>query len=223
MMTIVTPDGNEAPHIETFRENHDFMRLHGSRLVDNGYRIIPIAPRTKKPAVYEPVDRWINFRDWNTINASKKDVEHWTKWPGAGIGIICSNVCGVDINILDKDLSQAVAASVMTELGVTSAIRIGRQPKRLLVYRTDAPFSKITMSPIECLCQDQQFVAYGIHPDTGSPYEWEIEGLVDIAASSLPTVTSEQVRRALEKALQLVPEAMRPRRSATNSRSILAR
>jgi hypothetical protein len=72
--------------------------------------------------------------------------------------------------------------------------------------RTEAPFTKITMSPIECLGQGQQFVAYGIHPDTGQPYYWPIESIVDILVNDLPTVTEEQVRRAFQNTLTLFPD-----------------
>ena len=55
----------------------------------------------------------------------------------------------------------------MRTLGQTPAIRIGRAPKRLLVYRAAEPFAGFKYPPIEVLGLGQQFVAYGLHPDTG--------------------------------------------------------
>ena len=46
-------------------------------------------------------------------------------------------------------------------------LRIGKAPKRLLVYRTAAPFKGIKRHPLEVLCLGQQFVAYAVHPETG--------------------------------------------------------
>ena len=56
----------------------------------------------------------------------------------------------------------------------------GGAPKRLLVYRTVAPFKGIKRHPLEVLCLGQQFVAYAIHPATGRPYDWPEESLADL-------------------------------------------
>jgi Bifunctional DNA primase/polymerase, N-terminal/Primase C terminal 2 (PriCT-2) len=194
--------------------NHNFMLQHADRLIDHGFKIVPIMPRTKKPGLYTSDGRWINFPNWNACDISPTGIETWKTWRGAGIGIVCGNVCAIDIDVLDESAGQAVADSIIRDLGNTDGIRIGRWPKRLLVYRTDAPFHKITMSRIECLCQGQQFVAYGIHPDTGQPYYWPLESIANIAVDDLPTVTAEQVRRALDKTLPLFFEEMRSLRTA---------
>ena len=65
---------------------------------------------------------------------------------------------------------------------MTPASRIGRAPKILLAFRTDEPFDKVqtpefhmldgTVARIEVLATGQQFVAFGIHPDTKAPYHW---------------------------------------------------
>ena len=62
-------------------------------------------------------------------------------------------------------------------LGDTPALRIGRAPKRLLVYRAAEPFRGIRRAPLELLGLGQQFVAHAIHPDTGRPYDWPEETL----------------------------------------------
>ena len=65
-------------------------------------------------------------------------------------------------------------------LGDTPALRIGRAPKRLLVYRTMEPFKGIKRHPLEVLCLGQQFVAYAVHPVTNRPYEWPEDSLADL-------------------------------------------
>jgi hypothetical protein len=190
------------------------MLQHADRLIDNGYKIIPIIPKTKKPGLYTPDGRWIDFPKWDASNPSLKELKNWKNWPWAGIGVVCGNVCGLDIDAFDESTSQAIEASIIRDLGNTDVIRIGRYPKKLLVYRTDTPFPKIAMSPTECLCQGQQFVAYGIHPDTGQPYYWPLESIADVALDDLPIVTAEQVQRALDKTLPLFFEEMRSLRTA---------
>jgi hypothetical protein len=95
-------------------------------------------------------------------------------------------------------------------LGDTPALRIGRAPKRLLVYRAAAPFAGIRRAPIEVLGLGQQFVAHAIHPDTGRPYEWSEESLADLDIGELPTVDETAVRAFLDEALALVPDHLKP-------------
>ena len=55
-------------------------------------------------------------------------------------------------------------------------------PKRPLVFRTNALFRKVdsgfftdaegVQHKVEVLGEGQQFVAFGIHPDTRKPYRW---------------------------------------------------
>ena len=96
-------------------------------------------------------------------------------------------------------------------LGDTPALRIGRAPKRMLVYRTAAPFRGIKRHPLEVLCLGQQFVAYANHPDTGAPYAWPEEGLADIDITDLPEITAEAASAFLDEAYALLPEALRQR------------
>jgi hypothetical protein len=88
-------------------------------------------------------------------------------------------------------LAAQVVAAIQKILGRTDLIRIGRWPKKLLLYRTDMPLSEITVGQkgcqIEFLGQGQQFVAYGIHETTGKPYEWPTDTPVDTPVSDLPT------------------------------------
>ena len=74
-------------------------------------------------------------------------------------------------------------------LGDTPCLRIGRAPKRLLVYRAATPFAGRKRHPLELLARGQQFVAYAVHPDTGRPYEWPEDSLVELPLSRLPVWT----------------------------------
>lgn len=191
-----------------------FMARHGARLVDNGYSVIPIQPGTKKPGRYRR-GAWGEYPGWNRHcdrPTTLEEVDIWSRWPGSGIGIAGGGVAGVDIDLTDSAAAIAVDRLARECLGDTQAVRIGRAPKRLLVYRTVAPFKGIRSSPIEVLAQGQQFVAYAIHPDTRRPYEWPEDSLVDVALSSLPAIAEEQARAFVEEALALVPEHLRPTR-----------
>ncbi len=68
-------------------------------------------------------------------------------------------------------------------------VRVGRWPKRLLLYRTETPFPKMKAGQIEILGLGQQFVAFGLHPGTGEPYSWPFgETPLEVPLSDLPMI-----------------------------------
>ena len=190
----------------------NFMADRGARLVDAGYSILPIAPGAKCPGQYSNSNGWRGLTDWVRFcdrQPTALELEIWSGWPGCGIGIPGGRAVGIDIDVLDSDVALQIEALAQAELGATPAIRIGRNPKRLLVYRAKAVFQKFALHPIEVIAHGGQFVAYAIHPDTGEPYRWPVEDLSEIELASLPTVTEESCRRFLDAAIRLVPPELR--------------
>ncbi len=119
------------------------------------------------------------------------------------IGVLTRDTPAVDLDILDDRFALEMELYV-TDLVGYGLVRVGRAPKRLVLFRTNVPFTKRS-SPffvdgagqkhrVEILGTGQQFVAYGMHPDTGRPYEWiSLEGEpVDLDAAELPTITAAQ-------------------------------
>jgi hypothetical protein len=167
-----------------------FMADYGERLVDNGYSVIPIMPGSKVPGQFRGGE-WSPYPDW-TRHCDRPtrpfEVDIWRRWPECGVGIACGAVVGIDIDILDGALAIQIAELATSMLGETPCVRIGRAPKRLLVYRAATPFAGRKRHPLELLARGQQFVAYGVHPDTERPYEWPEESLVETPISRLPEV-----------------------------------
>ncbi len=193
-----------------------FMTRLGARLVDNGYAVIPIMPGTKKPGRYHR-GAWCDYPGWTrhcVRPTTENEIAVWSQWPDAGIGIAGGTVAAIDIDVADPGVALAIQRLAGERLGETPAVRIGRAPKRLLVYRTEAPFKGFKRPPIEILCEGQQFVAFAVHPDTGRPYEWPEESLADIDISGLPAIGEEAARAFAEAAYPLVPEPLRPARLA---------
>ena len=187
------------------------MARFGARLVANGYPIIPIQPGTKKPGRYRD-GGWRDYPGW-TRHAGRAttelELQEWSRWPDAGVGIVGGQRRRVDIDIAeDAELALRIEQLARERLGDTPALRIGRAPKRLLVYRTAAPFKGLKCHPLEVLCLGQQFVAYAIHPGTGRPYDWPEERLADLDIGSLPAIDEAQARAFLEEAIALLPQAL---------------
>ena len=128
------------------------------------------------------------------------------------VGIVGGAVAALDIDIAeDGELALRIERLARERLGDTPALRIGKAPKRLLVYRTRESFAGIRRTPLEVLCLGQQFVAYAKHPDTGLPYAWPDEGLADLDIESLPAIDATQAAAFVDEALALIPPELRPK------------
>ncbi|MBF0436486.1 MAG: PriCT-2 domain-containing protein [Magnetococcales bacterium] len=199
----------------------NFIAQFGDKLVAGGFPILPIVPGKKYPGQYQQ-GRWFPYKGWMK-HASRATTEHelaiWKQWPEAGIGIAGGVVVGIDIDVDDESLANQLEDLARTLFGPTPAVRIGRAPKRLLVYQAEAPFKGIKSHPLEVLCRGQQFVAFAIHPDTGEPYHWPEVSLTDLTLADLPVITEAQARSFIEQGIALLPESMRPARLGTQAQS----
>jgi Bifunctional DNA primase/polymerase, N-terminal len=96
-------------------------------------------------------------------------------YPGCNLGIVCGRVVAIDIDADDPAKLANLEALATKHLGPTPFKRIGRSGRSLLLYRPGQgeiiPSIKIS-DCIDVLSGGRQFVAYGVHPDTGRNYEW---------------------------------------------------
>lgn len=178
-----------------------FLVEHGAALIDQGYNVVPILPGKKAPG----------FDGWQKTSASKPQLKDWIEngHRNSGVGVITKYTPAIDIDVRDEDVANAVEAWVRKNIG-DAPLRIGRAPKRLMVFRTDKPFRKMRSSKwrdewgdehqIEILADGQQFVAYHKHPDTGKPYYWPNEGQnpLEVSTNQLLPITVEQCQALIE-------------------------
>jgi hypothetical protein len=190
-----------------------WMGLYGPKIADQGYRIVPIQPGTKRPTG-KGWQKFGHHQDDVDIERFVRDTPQW------GIGILTAFIPAVDIDVRDPTLALQLHELALQKLGI-APFRIGAFPKRLLPYRTDEPFAKVASRGfrlpgdrpedkphrIEILGNGQQFVAYAVHPDTGRPYEWFDGGPLEVAQEDLTPITEEQARAYLREAERLILEA----------------
>ncbi len=120
---------------------------------------------------------WVSG-NWRTWTATLEDVKRWRAW-GANVGLRADRFPGVDIDCADETLAQMIEGIALAQLG-PAPLRVGNWPKRLLMYRTDAPFPRRriwlikgeSQYLVEILGEGQQYVVSGTHPTTLRPYEW---------------------------------------------------
>ena len=109
--------------------NKLFMHDFGPMLIENGYNIIPVVKGTKRPAL----------ANWPKIKATPELIESWDA--DASIGITTGEVVAIDVDIYDKDVTNAIVKYCDQHIG-KGLRRIGKAPKGLLLFRTDTPMSK---------------------------------------------------------------------------------
>lgn len=193
------------------------------RLTDNGWHPIPVLGGTKQPG----------FRGWTKHCREPMTTTRYRQLEGGGkggsLGIACRLVIAVDIDVTDEILAKSVQELAQLMLGVTGLIRIGKSPKRIMVYRTAEPvnlppFIGANSHRVEFLADGRQFVAFGKHPETGQDYRWigDDGSPEDTPVDQLPIVTRAQLDyfRAALKAILGEPARKGPARaSAHDNRS----
>jgi hypothetical protein len=132
-------------------------------------------------------------------------------------GLLCGDIIGFDIDVLDQALVDQIVELIEDRAGPTPLKRIGRAPKILLVYRPDHRFTKIktpelffpdeSKAQVELLADGQQFVASGIHPETGRPFCWLDGSPADVPLELLPIVSQADARALVDLAEQLLRAA----------------
>ena len=98
------------------------------QLIDAGWRPVPASP----------LDKSCHVMGWPTIEPNDFHVENWSRTHSAHTltSIVCGqHIVALDLDVLDAERADQVQAAAFRHLGVTGFIRVGRAPKRLLVYR----------------------------------------------------------------------------------------
>ncbi len=150
-------------------------------------------------------DGWVGLAGWESHQASDEDLAEWDR-DGAGIGMRCTGVVAVDIDVTEPALVQLIRREAIMHLGFAPA-RTGNAPKVLLLFRTldeDLPTKRVLSfldyrgerQAIELLGARQQFVVEGVHPKTEKPYTWD-EDLAELGHAGLPAVSLDDLEAFL--------------------------
>lgn len=157
----------------------NYLKEQGKQLIEMGYYVIPIQDGMKQP----------NMKEWTKLGTNQ--TAQLDKWVNGtlgetrhGVGIMTGshydNVIGLDVDVYDEVLADKIETYLTSEFAGV-AIRIGKHPKRMYVFKGDKKFkshvythytSNHITQQVELIADGKQFVAYAIHPDTKQPYEW---------------------------------------------------
>lgn len=143
---------------------------------------IPQGQVGKVPGKRLPNGLWVGY-NWRAATPTIDEVRSWVNnAEPANIGVKADRFPGVDIDVTDETLSDIIQHEAMEFLG-WAPVRIGKPPKRLLMYGTDEPFGRMRLwfdkdgqhHLVELLGQGQQYLIYGTHPQTLKPYSWDTD------------------------------------------------
>jgi hypothetical protein len=166
-------------------------------LASNDYTPLPCIG--KKPVL----------KEWQTRSqTSEDDLAMWARsFPDAvNTGVLTALMPVLDLDILDAGAVDAAVAMVRRRFENRGKImlRTGRAPKVAIPFRTDTPFKKVSVAliapedavgqKIELLCEGQQAVVDGIHPDTNAPYQWSGGDLIHVKRDELPSITADEAQ-----------------------------
>lgn len=167
------------------------------KLLGNGY--LPIPVNGKRPRI----------AGWSSIRATEATIESWDRGhiDHKNTGILAGDVVAIDVDVLDHELAAELGGMVRAlPDGQKALCRVGRAPKCLYVFRAIEPRSKATTPvylvgghkcQIEVLGKGQQFVAFGLHPETGRDYEWIGDSPLNVRFADLPVIVPDDLDRFL--------------------------
>jgi hypothetical protein len=180
-----------------------------TRLAVNGF--VPLPCCGKSPVL----PKW-QLR----TETSDGDLAIWAAtFPDAtNTGVLTASVPCLDLDILDPVAVDAAVELVQDRFGECGKVmlRYGRRPKVAVLFRTDAPFSKIQVlltapdgsagEKIEFLGHGQQVVVDGVHPDTRALYEWRDGNPCNTRRDELPLIDEVEAQALVDDIAALMVE-----------------
>jgi hypothetical protein len=183
------------------------VQVRRVRLVKAGYEPIPCTGKRPAPA------------NWQAMPIDTDTPAAWDAYPGAtNTGIRTKYTPAVDIDVRDPVIADQLESALRASFpDVQLLVRTGMPPKRLIPFRCETPFKKMAVSfkstdgvthKVEVLGNGQQFIADGIHPDTGTPYTWSDDAdLLSVAHEHLPLLDEATARRFVAEASTIMATA----------------
>lgn len=138
---------------------------------------------------------------WQDYTPTANDIERWDR-AHANIGLKAGRYPALDIDVVNEQLARIIADMAVRALG-KAPLRVGRYPKRLLMYRTDEHIGRMRLrfrdgkgieQLVELLGEGQQYVIAGIHPVTREPYSLD-QDITARGPRCLRKITREDVEK----------------------------
>jgi hypothetical protein len=171
------------------------------------------------------------LREWEKrLLVSQEEIMSWERFFPAAVntGVLTMLSPAIDIDITHPEAAEAVEALArdrFAEHGVF-LVRIGKAPKKAILFRGEQPFKKITVNlqapgggkhQIEVLADGQQLACFGRHPDTGTAYTWFGGSPGQIPRTELCLLTEIEARAFVQDAANLLRDEFDYKTAVTSS------
>ncbi|MCJ2134977.1 bifunctional DNA primase/polymerase [Methylobacterium sp. J-026] len=103
----------------------------------------------------------------------------------------------IDCDAGSQTRSSEIRDAIVEHLGESPLVRFGRPNRWVRLYRSETPTASYRLGDLEILGVGRQFVAFGIHPNTGKPYGWQDGDPGDVKAKELPVVSQKKLEGLL--------------------------
>ena len=156
-------------------------------------------------------------KSWQNIRIDFDTTAFWSdEYPDAlNTGIRTRYTPAIDIDVYDGEMVEKIRQELLNLIPSGSILeRIGQPPKVLIPFQGAVPFNKIAIAfksldnrihRVEVLCDGQQFIADGTHPDTGKPYQWKNNAdLSSVARKQLPIMDEALAHQIIDCAANIM-------------------
>ncbi|WP_100960990.1 bifunctional DNA primase/polymerase [Bosea sp. FBZP-16] len=181
--------------------------LHGERIADLGYSVIPCRPGSKRPGDYKG-GSWYGRFDWSQYcdrAPTEYELRTWTRWPDAGLCVALgfNDVIAVDVDTDDDAMRSALSAvlplSTVQKRGEKGFTAFYRGSRAIQSRHFDIHKSRV----VDLLAYGTQTVIPPtVHPDTQRPYVWLTDDTLENThphdLPQLPDDIADQIADALE-------------------------
>jgi hypothetical protein len=178
------------------------------KFLERDISVVPIAPGSKKPGQYSQEQGWRGMGDWTRFAQRMPtdiEIEHWEKWPDAGIGVVLGKLSGLVALDKDYDLPGGGNDALQALIPYSPVAKKGEKGWTRF-YRWNGEkscsFDVGGMRVLDVLSDGRQTVVPPtIHP-TGLHYTWITEDTLDslLSVSELPMLPDDFLQQ-VEKVL----------------------
>jgi len=178
------------------------------KFLERDISVVPIAPGSKKPGQWSESQGWRGMGDWTRFAQRMPtdiEIEHWEKWPDAGIGVVLGKMSGLVALDKDYDLPGGGNDALQALIPYSPVAKKGEKGWTRF-YRWNGEkscsFDVGGMRVLDVLSDGRQTVVPPtIHP-TGLHYTWITEDTLDsiLSVAELPTLPDDFLQQ-VEKVL----------------------
>ena len=160
------------------------------------------------------------LKDWqNKIGTNAAEIALWSKlFPQASnTGCLTRLMPTLDLDIMHPEAAERIEEFVRDAFGERGVVmaRIGKAPKRAILFKTSKPFKKITAlvrapdggeEKVEMLGDGQQLAVAGEHPETRKPYWWRSGAPWHVPRGDLPNLDEPEARALVDNAVSILAD-----------------